>query len=231
MCASSLFILQWWLKHLVFLSFIYLKFHSKVCKYEQQQLVAITNAHAETRNGNKLPEKWTLPWLKTEKPKKKNNFKKVEIWLRSVNVVMTIDPLFMSDTALCQGDTLWTVDNIPVIPLCRSVGQTLNLLNALILGVDGNWSSWGKPGPCDKTCGGGVRKIKRTCTNPPPSGDGKKCRGLSTKTKSCNTQQCKLVTVSVPPPFALTSYLPLLGCIVRPWLVKETRNNTNLRFF
>ena len=53
-----------------FLSFIYLKFHSKVCKYEQQ-LVAITNAHAETRNGNKLPEKWTLPRLKTEKPQKK----------------------------------------------------------------------------------------------------------------------------------------------------------------
>ena len=151
--------------------------------------------------------------------------------MRSVNVVMTIDPLFMSDTALCQGDTLWTVDNIPVIPLCRSIGQTLNLLNALILGVDGNWSSWGKPGPCDKTCGGGVRKIKRTCTNPPPSGDGKKCKGLSIKTKSCNTQKCKLVTISVPPPFVLTSYLPLLGRIVRPWLVKETRNNTNLRFF
>ena len=59
----------------------------------------------------------------------------------------------------------------------------------------------GKPGPCDKTCGGGVRKIKRTCTNPPPSGDGKKCKGLSIKTKSCNTQQCKLVTISVPSTF------------------------------
>ena len=114
--------------------------------------------------------------------------------MRSVNVVMTIDPLFTSNTtALCQGDTLWTVCNISVIPLCRSIGKTVNLLTPLILGVDGNWSSWGKPGPCDKTCGRGVRKIKRTCTNPPPSGDGKKCRGLSTKTESCNTQQCKLV--------------------------------------
>ncbi|XP_074625789.1 coadhesin-like [Acropora palmata] len=69
-------------------------------------------------------------------------------------------------------------------------------------GVDGNWSSWGKPGPCDKTCGRGVRKIKRTCTNPPPSGDGKKCRGLSTKTESCNTQQCKIMfpILEGPPP-------------------------------
>ena len=32
---------------------------------------------------------------------------------------------------------------------------------------------------------------KRTCTNPPPSGDGKKCEGPSTKTESCNTQECK----------------------------------------
>ncbi|KAM7452303.1 hypothetical protein ABFA07_000467 [Porites harrisoni] len=60
-------------------------------------------------------------------------------------------------------------------------------------GIDGNWSPWSIPGPCDKTCGGGVQVRKRTCTNPPPSGDGKKCGGPSTKTESCNTQEC-------PPP-------------------------------
>ncbi|CAH3032611.1 unnamed protein product, partial [Porites lobata] len=60
-------------------------------------------------------------------------------------------------------------------------------------GIDGNWSPWSSPGPCDKTCGGGMQVRKRTCTNPPPSGDGKKCGGPSTKTESCNTQEC-------PPP-------------------------------
>ncbi|KAL9970173.1 hypothetical protein ACROYT_G022503 [Oculina patagonica] len=60
-------------------------------------------------------------------------------------------------------------------------------------GVDGNWSPWSAPGPCDKTCGGGVRIRQRTCTNPPPSGKGKQCQGMSTKTESCNTNKC-------PPP-------------------------------
>ena len=57
-------------------------------------------------------------------------------------------------------------------------------------GTDGNWSPWGAPGPCDKTCGGGTRVRKRTCTNPPPSGDGKDCAGSKTKKEPCNTQAC-----------------------------------------
>ena len=61
------------------------------------------------------------------------------------------------------------------------------------IGEDGNWSPWSGPGPCDKTCGGGVQVRNRTCTNPPPSGDGKKCEGPSTKTESCNTQTCKKI--------------------------------------
>ena len=36
-----------------------------------------------------------------------------------------------------------------------------------------------------------MRVRKRTCTNPPPSGDGKKCKGPTTKKESCNTQTCK----------------------------------------
>ena len=36
-----------------------------------------------------------------------------------------------------------------------------------------------------------MRVRKRTCTNPPPSGEGKKCKGPTTKTESCNTQTCK----------------------------------------
>ena len=51
-------------------------------------------------------------------------------------------------------------------------------------GTDGNWSPWGAPGPCDKTCGGGTRVRKRTCTNPPPSGDGKDCAGSKTKKRA-----------------------------------------------
>ena len=74
-----------------------------------------------------------------------------------------------------------------------------------ISGIDGNWSPWSSPGPCDKTCGGGVQVRKRTCTNPPPSGDGKKCEGPSTKTESCNTQECKENTVKDAIPASLTA--------------------------
>ncbi|CAH3177156.1 unnamed protein product [Porites evermanni] len=75
-------------------------------------------------------------------------------------------------------------------------------------GEDGNWSPWSGPGPCDKTCGGGVQVRKRTCTNPPPSGDGKKCEGPSTKTESCNTQTCP-----PPPPPPCKEYLDV-GVII-----------------
>ena len=46
---------------------------------------------------------------------------------------------------------------------------------------------------------------KRTCTNPPPSGDGKECEGPSTKTESCNTQECKENTVKDAIPASLTA--------------------------
>ncbi|CAH3032618.1 unnamed protein product, partial [Porites lobata] len=73
---------------------------------------------------------------------------------------------------------------------------------------DGNWSPWSNPGRCDKTCGGGVRVRKRTCTNPPPSGEGKKCKGPTTKTEGCNTQTCP-----PPPPPPCKEYLDV-GVII-----------------
>ncbi|KAL9969288.1 hypothetical protein ACROYT_G021487 [Oculina patagonica] len=77
-------------------------------------------------------------------------------------------------------------------------------------GEDGNWSPWGDPGPCDKTCGGGTRERQRTCTNPPPSGDGKDCKGSGTKREPCNTQPCP---TEPPPPKPCKEHLDV-GVIV-----------------
>lgn len=43
------------------------------------------------------------------------------------------------------------------------------------------------------TCGGGIKTLSRTCTNPPPSGGGRVCShlGPAEKTQECNTQECR----------------------------------------
>merc|ERR1711973_328044 len=43
--------------------------------------------------------------------------------------------------------------------------------------VDGGWSKWTVWTECSKTCGKGHRSRVRTCTNPPPSGGGRLCKG------------------------------------------------------
>ena len=58
--------------------------------------------------------------------------------------------------------------------------------------VNGNYSDWGPYGECSKTCGGGVKTRKRTCTNPPPASGGADCSvlGPDTSTIECNIQEC-----------------------------------------
>ncbi|XP_078346362.1 uncharacterized protein LOC144631716 isoform X2 [Oculina patagonica] len=58
--------------------------------------------------------------------------------------------------------------------------------------VNGGYSDWGAYGRCSKTCGGGVKRRSRTCTNPPPGNGGEDCSALGpdTSTRSCNTDDC-----------------------------------------
>ena len=55
--------------------------------------------------------------------------------------------------------------------------------------VNGGWSSWTQ-GACNKTCGGGIMRFNRTCTNPTPSCGGLPCIGNSTREESCNEFCC-----------------------------------------
>jgi hypothetical protein len=50
--------------------------------------------------------------------------------------------------------------------------------------VDGNWSEWGK-WYCTVTCGSGVRRRYRQCTNPAPLFKGKPCEGDSNEFSEC----------------------------------------------
>lgn len=56
---------------------------------------------------------------------------------------------------------------------------------------DGNWSVWGAWSPCSATCGDGQRSRSRSCTNPPPSGGGADCLGVSQEIEDCNRRSCE----------------------------------------
>ena len=66
----------------------------------------------------------------------------------------------------------------------------------LLLAVPGNYTSWSEWGECSVTCGGGVQKRTRTCTNPPPSNGGPSCTeqnlGPASDTQECNKEECGL---------------------------------------
>uniref|UniRef100_A0A5F8GFD4 Peptidase M12B domain-containing protein n=1 Tax=Monodelphis domestica TaxID=13616 RepID=A0A5F8GFD4_MONDO len=56
--------------------------------------------------------------------------------------------------------------------------------------VHGQWSSWGLPSTCSRTCGGGVITRRRQCNNPRPAFGGHDCTGADLKAELCNTQAC-----------------------------------------
>ena len=57
--------------------------------------------------------------------------------------------------------------------------------------VDGGYTDWSES-KCSVTCGGGVKTLTRTCTNPPASNGGKDYGelGPAEKTATCNKQKC-----------------------------------------
>ncbi|PFX13743.1 coadhesin-like isoform X2 [Stylophora pistillata] len=56
--------------------------------------------------------------------------------------------------------------------------------------IDGGYTPWEPATECTKTCGGGMQKLVRTCTNPPPQHEGKDCVGPNEKTEPCNEFPC-----------------------------------------
>ncbi|KAL5270907.1 hypothetical protein ACHWQZ_G001540 [Mnemiopsis leidyi] len=70
--------------------------------------------------------------------------------------------------------------------------QTRNC-NSQACPVDGEWGTWSAWSECSKECGGGTKTRSRECNNPTPAHGGNDCQGDSTKTQSCNTQNCEVV--------------------------------------
>lgn len=43
---------------------------------------------------------------------------------------------------------------------------------------------------CSKSCGGGIQRRTRTCSNPTPRNTGRYCVGSSSQTQGCNISPC-----------------------------------------
>jgi hypothetical protein len=56
--------------------------------------------------------------------------------------------------------------------------------------VHGGWGPWKPNSTCNKTCGGGILKLERTCNDPKPRFGGNQCTGSNIKDLQCNTQKC-----------------------------------------
>lgn len=56
--------------------------------------------------------------------------------------------------------------------------------------VNGNWGRWAAWDACDKSCGYGKQKRKRTCSDPAPKFGGKTCPEADTQYRMCNMMAC-----------------------------------------
>lgn len=58
--------------------------------------------------------------------------------------------------------------------------------------MDGGWTDWHVVSGCSVTCGSGLQKRTRTCTNPPPAFGGKSCSGNDTDHIPCMPKHCSV---------------------------------------
>lgn len=56
--------------------------------------------------------------------------------------------------------------------------------------VDGNWGAWNGWSACSRSCGRGLQKRTRTCSNPIPKGGGRSCSGPNQQMRNCKVRDC-----------------------------------------
>ncbi|XP_078312843.1 uncharacterized protein LOC144619278 [Crassostrea virginica] len=111
----------------------------------------------------------------------------IEKWTPPGNINFNVDNLRSFHCVAVKVSDDGTLYDITYPQLCT---KSLPTLCERSTRVDGNWASWGAWGQCPVTCGGGVVRRSRTCSNPPPKHGGNDCVGDAHDTKPCNTNLC-----------------------------------------
>ncbi|XP_022795623.1 uncharacterized protein LOC111334195 isoform X1 [Stylophora pistillata] len=79
---------------------------------------------------------------------------------------------------------------------CSSIGHSEEAKSCFLqeCPLNGGYSQWSVFGNCSKTCGGGIKKRNRTCSNPEPELGGRNCTslGLAIEVEECNAQPCPI---------------------------------------
>ncbi|KAK2558439.1 Chymotrypsinogen 2 [Acropora cervicornis] len=73
---------------------------------------------------------------------------------------------------------------------CSGSSQQTARCNTQRCPVDGNWGAWSGWSACSRSCGRGLQKRTRTCSNPVPKGGGRSCSGPNQQMRSCKVRDC-----------------------------------------
>nr|XP_022322237.1 hemicentin-1-like isoform X1 [Crassostrea virginica] len=73
---------------------------------------------------------------------------------------------------------------------CSGRGSLIDYCNPQPCPVHGNWAGWESWGACSVSCGVGLMKRFRTCSNPAPSISGRPCIGAGEEGQRCTQQLC-----------------------------------------
>ncbi|XP_074624580.1 SCO-spondin-like isoform X4 [Acropora palmata] len=73
---------------------------------------------------------------------------------------------------------------------CSGVEEEVRTCNDFPCPIDGKWTTWRAWEQCSLTCGGGIQKSYRTCTNPKPAFGGADCEGANERSRTCNVNPC-----------------------------------------
>ena len=101
-------------------------------------------------------------------------------WINWAWVLWSVKLVFVSFDFLCK-----TFNWIRFVPPCAKYQLTL-----LTFLVHGGWSCWGLWESCSTTCGEGIQARLRSCDMPLPANGGRKCPGMNSESRKCNTSPC-----------------------------------------
>ena len=87
-------------------------------------------------------------------------------------------------------ENLFTCTICEKVSFCFISKPLFHFLDTSLLSVDGGYSQWSSYSACSKTCGDGLKKRTRSCTNPSPAHGGKQCQGASEEEAECKVREC-----------------------------------------